>query len=216
MLKQRCILITILGLAISVSATAVADPPERSWQVRGDSANGHAYDNDGCSYRTLDIGGSEEATHERGGRPVREAAVWAGYSSQDWCTGVQTAGFVFDSSATFTGSLHAASAAVSIPVDSYRCHADANNDWVCDHIGSGTVSVTVDWSAFGDTFRGINRSIAHSSLGHLHARWNGQFREATMDVDALVDGVSLTFGHGFGTIGTYNSGETELVRQSRP
>lgn len=214
MLKQRCILITILGLATSV--TAFADPPERSWQVRGDSANAFAYDSDACSYSTLDIGGSEEASHERASRPVRETAVWAGYFSQNWCTGVQTVGFVYDASASFNGNLNAASATISIPIDSLHCHGDTNNEWVCDHLGSSTLSVTADWSGFGDVVRGTSQNIAHSAQSHVRNRWNGRSREATLDIDARVDGTSITFGYAYGTIGTYTSGGTELVRHSAP
>lgn len=191
-------------------ASAQSQSSSYSYQVRGESAYANAWSEDACSFAMLDIGGSDQVVHTRGGAPVQDRGVWVGLWSYNWCKGVEYYGDAFVSDNTFDVSMNGAAASVELEVYWYSWDLDEDGNWSQYQGGTSTATIKVAWTGVGETYRGMEGHTSRWGRNFSRYRWQGMSRDADVFVDATLDGVPLTMGPAFGGLGSYNSGSTEI------
>jgi hypothetical protein len=74
------------------------------------------------------------------------------------------------------------------------------------------VSVSLDWTGIGDTFRERSTQTYVSGTSRYRYTSNGQSREATVTGSVAIDGVGLNLGDGYGSLSQTSQGSFEIYR----
>jgi hypothetical protein len=97
------------------------------------------------------------------------------------------------------------------------CNIDPETGWTCtseDTPGSLTGTATLTGS--GNVYRGLSISTSSYAAGPYRSAWrsryNGSSVDATMTLDATVDGAAVAVDGSWGTIGNSNSGSVSQTK----
>lgn len=200
------VLVAVLGSA----GVASANSPSYSFRERGDSASTSASSSNECGFFSLDVGGSDESVHQRGGAPVNEKGVWAIFWAYDWCKGVEFYGWGYGPNDTFDANMNAASAQITFEVDSYTWVMGETGEWTQEKLGVSTVSASVSWTGVGDVMRGMNSGMTRWGKNTIRHRRRGEYRDAEIKVDATLDGAPMAFQNAYGELGSYSESFFEI------
>lgn len=197
-----------LGTTMGLSASATASAPDYQVQVRDHSANGNAFAFDDCQQISVDVGGSESASHSGGGAPTTSNTVWAGYWAYNWCTGEQTSGWT-SLEGGFGGDMQGASIDLEFEADTYQW-AEIEGEWVYTYVGTQTIEVNAELTGVGKAVHGMNNSVSRWGSSFSRYRWVGSWREATVEMSVTVEGVSVELTDAWGNLGKANSGSLAI------
>lgn len=210
-MKKTTSISLFIGTFIATGLTAslaTAGAPDFQWNVRDYTANGSAFEYDGCQSTGVDVSGSESSTHNGGGAPVKDNGAWVGYYSYNWCTGSQTSGWAWVPGG-FSGDMQGASFDVVFEAESYE-YAEIDGEWVYSYLGTKTVEINAELTGIGQATHGMNNSVSRYGTSFSRYRWVGQWREATLDLSVTVDGDSVALSNAAGSLGKANSGSFSI------